>query len=181
MSLAHVVWIIFHLITSSRRLNSDRPVCVLSLQLFSKISMKHTDCKEKHFYGAIMQYRVVMWKLNEQMALQEQFLLLVEDTFVVVAHGNGVRLCLWTTATNGQRWSDIDGRKPKNSVKNLFQFHFVHYKSHIGLPSVNPGFRVENPATNHLSSITDIVTVCVLWALDQVGHMSGSYCALAWR
>jgi hypothetical protein len=29
------------------------------------------------------------------------------------------------------QWNDIDVRKPKNSEKNLSQFHIVHHKSHM--------------------------------------------------
>jgi hypothetical protein len=29
----------------------------------------------------------------------------------------------------GQRWNDTDRGKPKNSEKNLSQYHFVHHKS----------------------------------------------------
>jgi hypothetical protein len=29
------------------------------------------------------------------------------------------------------RWNEIDRGKPKYSVKNLSQWHFVHHKSHI--------------------------------------------------
>jgi hypothetical protein len=30
-----------------------------------------------------------------------------------------------------QWWNDTDRRKPKNSEKNLSQYHFVHHKSHM--------------------------------------------------
>jgi hypothetical protein len=30
-----------------------------------------------------------------------------------------------------RRWNEIDRGKPKNSGKNLSQFHFVHHKSHM--------------------------------------------------
>jgi hypothetical protein len=63
----------------------------------------------------------------------------------VVLHVDGARLCLWTAATNGPIvhppgdiyeyeepwWNDTDRGKPKNSDRNLSQFHFVHYKSHM--------------------------------------------------
>jgi hypothetical protein len=29
------------------------------------------------------------------------------------------------------QWNEIDREKPNNSGKNLFQFHFVHHKSHM--------------------------------------------------
>jgi hypothetical protein len=29
------------------------------------------------------------------------------------------------------RWNDNDSRKPKNSEKKMFQYHFVHYTSHL--------------------------------------------------
>jgi hypothetical protein len=30
-----------------------------------------------------------------------------------------------------RRWNDIDWGRPKNSDKNLSQFHFVHHKSQV--------------------------------------------------
>jgi hypothetical protein len=49
------------------------------------------------------------------------------------------------------RWNDNDRGKPKNSEKNLSQFHFVHQKSHWIDLGANPGRRGESPATNRLS------------------------------
>jgi hypothetical protein len=37
------------------------------------------------------------------------------------------------------RWNEIDRGKPKNSGKNLSQFHFVHHKSHMDRPRIEPG------------------------------------------
>jgi hypothetical protein len=37
------------------------------------------------------------------------------------------------------RWNEIDRGKPKYSGKNLSQFHFVHHKSHMDLPGIEPG------------------------------------------
>jgi hypothetical protein len=36
-------------------------------------------------------------------------------------------------------WNDIDRIKPKNSEKNLSQFHFVQYKSYIDWPGSELG------------------------------------------
>jgi hypothetical protein len=58
-------------------------------------------------------------------------------------HAQGVRLCLWTAATNGPSvhspvdiyqcvepwWNDTDRIKPNNSKKNLSQCHSVQHKS----------------------------------------------------
>jgi hypothetical protein len=64
--------------------------------------------------------------------------------FVVVVHFNGVRLRLWTVATNRpivhppDVWSPsgliLTEEKPNNSEKNLSHCHFVHYKSHMDSP-----------------------------------------------
>jgi hypothetical protein len=37
------------------------------------------------------------------------------------------------------RWNEIDRGKPKYSGKNLSQCHFVHYKSHMNWPWIEPG------------------------------------------
>jgi hypothetical protein len=36
------------------------------------------------------------------------------------------------------RWNEIDRGKPKYSGKNLSHCHFVHYKSHIDWPGIEP-------------------------------------------
>jgi hypothetical protein len=38
-----------------------------------------------------------------------------------------------------RRWNVIDRKNPKNSEKNLSQYHFVHHKSHMDLPGRDPG------------------------------------------
>jgi hypothetical protein len=37
------------------------------------------------------------------------------------------------------RWNEIDRGKPKYSEKNLSQCHYVHHKSHMDRPGVEPG------------------------------------------
>ena len=37
------------------------------------------------------------------------------------------------------RWHEIDRGKPKYSVKILSQCHFVHHKSHMSWPGIEPG------------------------------------------
>jgi hypothetical protein len=64
-------------------------------------------------------------------------------------HVDGVRLSLWSAATNGPivmpTWymsMEIDGgmiqRKQKNSEKKLSQYHVVHHKSHMDWPGYEP-------------------------------------------
>jgi hypothetical protein len=35
-------------------------------------------------------------------------------------------------------WNNTDGESPQNSEKSLFQFHFVHHKSHMEWPRIEP-------------------------------------------
>jgi hypothetical protein len=62
---------------------------------------------------------------------------------------DGLKLCLLTAATIGPiiyspgvcgepRWN-ISRGKPKNSNKNLTQYHFVHHKSYLNWPGREPG------------------------------------------
>jgi hypothetical protein len=41
------------------------------------------------------------------------------------------------------RWNEIDRGKPKQSGKNLCQWHFVHHKSHMDWPGIEPGPPIE--------------------------------------
>ena len=37
------------------------------------------------------------------------------------------------------RWNEIDRRKPKHLGKDLTQCHFLHHKSHMYCPGIEPG------------------------------------------
>jgi hypothetical protein len=37
------------------------------------------------------------------------------------------------------RWNEFDGGKPKYSGNNLYQCHFVHDRSHMDRPGIEPG------------------------------------------
>jgi hypothetical protein len=37
------------------------------------------------------------------------------------------------------RWNEIDREKPKYSGKKLSECHFVHHKSHMDGPRIEPG------------------------------------------
>jgi hypothetical protein len=37
------------------------------------------------------------------------------------------------------RWNETGRGKPKYSGRNLSQCHFVHHKSHMDLPGIEPG------------------------------------------
>ena len=49
------------------------------------------------------------------------------------------------------RWNDFNGGNPKYSRNNLSQYHFVHHKSHMDWPEIEPGPPRWEPATNCLS------------------------------
>jgi hypothetical protein len=76
----------------------------------------------------------------------------------------GVRLCLWTAATNRllvhpqmiheykePRWNNTDRGKPKNSEKTRPSATLSTTSPTRIDPSANPGLRGERPATNGLS------------------------------
>jgi hypothetical protein len=37
------------------------------------------------------------------------------------------------------RWNEIEKVKPKYWGKNLSQYHFVHHKTHMDRPGIEPG------------------------------------------
>jgi hypothetical protein len=60
---------------------------------------------------------------------------------VDVVHADGVRICIWTAATNGRptipkiiyeyeelRWNDTDRADTRTHRRNLPQCHFIHHK-----------------------------------------------------
>jgi hypothetical protein len=52
--------------------------------------------------------------------------------------GNKIRLFSFFQVME-HRWNEIDRETPKYSGKNLSQCHFVHQKSHIDWPGIEPG------------------------------------------
>jgi hypothetical protein len=50
-----------------------------------------------------------------------------------------------------QRWDDTNKGKPKDSERNLSQYHSVHHKSCWSELGAYPGFRGKKPATRFLS------------------------------
>jgi hypothetical protein len=68
---------------------------------------------------------------------------LEEEPFLLLRWGES--MSLWNRAANGtilnppdderttleQRWNDTDRGKPKDSEKNVSQYHFVHQKSYV--------------------------------------------------
>jgi hypothetical protein len=57
------------------------------------------------------------------------------------------------------RWNETDRGKPKYSGKNMSQCHFVHHKSHMDRPGIEPGG--ERPGTNRLSHGTALFSPLV--------------------
>jgi hypothetical protein len=49
------------------------------------------------------------------------------------------------------QWTDTESEKPKNSEKNLSQYHLSAINTTLADPDANPGLRGERPATNRLS------------------------------
>jgi hypothetical protein len=70
-----------------------------------------------------------------------------------------------TQANMEQQWNDNDREKSKNLEKNLFQRHFVHQKSCIDYPGVNPSLYTEKLATNCLcyDTVPYIYVTCTLY------------------
>jgi hypothetical protein len=93
-----------------------------------------------------------------------------------VVHVDGVRLCLWTAATNGHinhppgvvwvwepRWNDTDRRNLRTRTKTYPSANsFITNSTWTGL-GANPGLRIERPATNRLShgsAPINFITLC---------------------
>jgi hypothetical protein len=79
---------------------------------------------------------------------------IVQTTYkvTVVVHADGVRLYIWTTASNGlivhpsRRCMRVESHggmlstgEPMNSKRSLFQWHFALHKSYMDWPGCEPG------------------------------------------
>jgi hypothetical protein len=70
-------------------------------------------------YGLTAALRLIVQPCDEDEEKDDQFFLF----FQVMEH----------------RWNETDRGKPMHSEKNLSQFHFVHHKSHMDRPGIEPG------------------------------------------
>jgi hypothetical protein len=68
-----------------------------------------------------------------------------------------MRFLFWFSILMERRWNEIDSGKPKYSEKSLSQCHFVHHKSNIDWPGIEPELTRWGPATNRLSHGTSSV------------------------
>jgi hypothetical protein len=57
-------------------------------------------------------------------------------------------------------WSDTDWRKPKYLGRKLSQCHFVHHKSDMDRPGIQPRPYGERLVTNHLSQWHRLLVIC---------------------
>jgi hypothetical protein len=94
-------------------------------------------------------WQLLWWERNVGKSSWNPFELFLRT---VVVHIDGVRLCLWTVATDGPTvhppgdiwaWRVMvewyQWLKPKNLERSLSQYHFVHHNSHMDWPGLEPG------------------------------------------